>query len=111
MADEIEIIVTDVNDIEAHIVARYGDGGGVVLTGTVRGPYCATAHTLPAEYSFRPVSGSKPATAEAIVPDPCTWSQEAPHLYEVNVMARRGADVVAGYRGSIGLRGRAEQTE
>jgi hypothetical protein len=110
MANEIEIVVTDVNDIEAHVVARYtGEAGGIVLAGTIRGPYCETARTLPAEYSFRPLSGKNPATVEAVLPDPCTWSEEVPHLYEVSVIAQRAAEVVAEYRGAIGLRGRGEK--
>jgi beta-galactosidase/beta-glucuronidase len=43
-------------------------------------------------------------TAEAIVPDPCVWSPELPHLYEVDVEARQGERVVGEYHGMIGLR-------
>jgi hypothetical protein len=102
MADEIEIVVGDVNDIEARVQARYvGYAENVVVTGTIRGPFCEKAHTLPADYNFR---GLGNGVAEAVVPDPCTWSPEVPHVYRVDVTARRSGDVVAEYRGEIGLR-------
>ena len=42
--------------------------------------------------------------AEAVVTDPCMWSAEMPHLYDVDVEARRGERVVAEHHGKIGLR-------
>ena len=44
------------------------------------------------------------AAAEAVVTDPCLWSEELPHLYHANVEALRGDVVVAEYHGEIGLR-------
>jgi beta-galactosidase/beta-glucuronidase len=102
MAGEIEIVVGDVNDIEARVSARFvGEAANVVVSGTIRGPFCEKAHTLPADYDFR---GRGDGTAEAVVPDPCTWSPEVPHLYRVEVTARCGGKVVAEYGGEIGLR-------
>jgi len=110
-----------------------------MLCGTLRGPYCEGARTLPAEFAFRHVEtkslsqnrlrrggqahfapktpqnepvpdgsgiGSKEGglTAEAVVTDPCMWSADVPHLYEVVVEARQGEQVIAEYRGKIGLR-------
>jgi beta-galactosidase/beta-glucuronidase len=107
MADEIEIVVGDVNDIEARVQARYADdAGNVVVSGTIRGPFCDKAHTLPADYSFR---GLGSGVAEAVVPDPCTWSPEVPHVYRVDVTARRGEEIVAEFRGEIGLRRSSKQ--
>ena len=105
MADEIKIVVDDVNDIEARVTARYcGDTDGVVVSGTIRGPFCAKARTLPAVFAFRGLCNDKSAAAEAIVPDPCTWSEEVPHTYQVDVEVRRDEQVVAEYHGTIGLR-------
>jgi beta-galactosidase/beta-glucuronidase len=102
MADEIEIEVGDVNDIEVRVHARFvGDAKSAVVSGTIRGPFCVKAHTLPADYNFRDLGDG---VAEAIVPDPCTWSPEVPHMYRVEVTARCGGEVVAEYRGEIGLR-------
>ena len=111
MSDEIEIFVGDVNDVEGRVVARFkparsGQVGAeaIVLRGTLRGPYCEMARTLPAEIAFRTAEGSGLVTAEVRVPDPCVWTPEVPHLYQVDVEARRGDRVVAEYHGRIGLR-------
>lgn len=106
MGGSIEISVGDVTDMEARVIARWvGEreaGDPVVLSGTMRGPYCETARTLPAEFLFRDLG--RGAQAEAVVSDPCMWSAEMPHLYHVDVVARRGELVIAEYRGEIGLR-------
>jgi len=113
MPGEIEIFVRDVSDVEGHVFARYVAGREdascepVVLRGTLRGPYCETARTLPAEISFRDLSPKQMGLAEALVPDPCVWSPELPHLYQVDVEARQADQAVAAYHGMIGLR-RAE---
>jgi hypothetical protein len=110
MSDEIEITLGDVNDVEGHVLARFKrassthGGKPIVLSGTLRGPYCETARTLPAEFAFRDVGPKENGLAEAIVPDPCVWSPELPHLYEARVEARQGDRLVAEYRGMIGLR-------
>lgn len=111
MPADIEIFVSDVNDVEGRVLARYKPashkqvgGESVELRGTLRGPYCETARTLPAEIPFRDMGPKETGLAEAIVPDPCVWSPELPHLYQVDVEARQGNRVVAKYHGMIGLR-------
>ena len=111
MSDEIEIFIGDVNDVEGHVFARLKRATGeqaadkaVVLRGTLRGPYCETSRTLPAEIGFRDLGPKETGLAEAIVPDPCVWSPELPQLYKVDVEARQGDRVVAMYQGMIGLR-------
>jgi hypothetical protein len=114
MPCSIEISVGDVNDVEAHIVARYigaekggacaEDGKPVSLRGMLRGPYCAHAHTLPAEFHFRESSSCQTGVAEAIIPDPCLWSPELPQLYQVVVKAFRGDQLVAEYDRKLGLK-------
>ena len=92
MAQAIEISVGDVTDVEAHVYARYaGDPTeGVVLRGVICGPYCEGVRTLPADFEFRPVGSEDPRVvlAEAVVTDPCMWSAEMPHVYNVDVEAR-----------------------
>jgi hypothetical protein len=117
MAESIEIIVGEVNDIEARVYARYVGSDDenatgndqVVLHGTLRGPFCETARTLPAEFAFHNLNQAQPPTAEAVVPDPCTWSPELPHLYEAVVEARQGVDTIAKFQGMIGLRRSSKQ--
>lgn len=111
MPNDIEIFVGDVNDVQGRVFARFipargaeVSGEAIALRGTLRGPYCATARTLPAEMAFRNLAPNENGLAEAIVPDPCVWSPELPHLYQVDVEARQGNRVVAKYQGMIGLR-------
>jgi hypothetical protein len=114
MSDAIEISVSDVNDVEAHVFARYvvAELDGVqlagskplVLRGTVRGPYSTQARTLPAEVKFRDLGPQQPGLAEAIVPDPCMWLPELPQLYQVDVEALRGERIIAEYHGQLGLK-------
>jgi hypothetical protein len=105
---EFEIIVGEVSPMEARVLIRYhslkANQDRIILRGTLRGPYCETAHTLPAEFPFRNVATVDPPTAEAIVPDPCLWSPDLPHMYHANVEARFGERVIAEYHGQIGLR-------
>ena len=108
----IELEVGELSNMEARVVARFcpaaGDGQGererILLRGTLRGPYCELTHTLPAEYAFRDVGPGEAAAAEAVVPDPCMWSPELPHVYHADVEAVRSGQIVAEYHGQIGLR-------
>jgi hypothetical protein len=108
VADDIEIIVAEVNDIEARVIARYCGtqadtrGGRVTVRGTLRGPFCEKTRTLPAEFAFWP--SAQAGEAIAIVPDPCTWSPELPHFYQVDLEAIQNNGVMAAYYGTIGLR-------
>jgi Glycosyl hydrolases family 2 len=110
--ESIEITVGDVSDMEAVVYARYNpevddefqERERVELRGTLRGPYCEQARTLPAEFAFRDLGPGAPASAEAVVTDPCMWSPDLPHLYQVDVEALRDGQIVAEYHGMIGLR-------
>ncbi|MCI0333277.1 MAG: hypothetical protein L0228_08650 [Planctomycetes bacterium] len=115
MPGEIEITVGDVNDVEARVYAHYreavanaavSDSGTepIILHGTLRGPNCEMAHTLPAVFMFRGVASAAEPTAEAIVSDPCVWSPELPHLYQADVVAQQGKRIVAEFHGPIGFR-------
>ena len=109
----IEISLGEVTDVEARVYARYRGGqvdGAVatepiVLCGTLRGPFCDNARTLPSDFEFRAVSGEGGGVmAEAVVTEPCMWSEELPHLYHADVEARQGERVVSEYHGKVGLR-------
>jgi hypothetical protein len=115
MSGKIEISVGDMSDVEGHVYARYlgedaqhnrsevGDAK-VALCGTLRGPFCESARTLPAQVEFRDLGPNEAGVAKAIVPDPCIWTSELPHLYQVDVQARQGDQILAEYHGKIGLR-------
>src|SRR5688500_12556630 len=116
MASEIEIFVQDVSDVEGHVFARYKSEGRespddepLTMRGTLRGPYCERARTLPAKIAFHDLGPAQVGLAHAIVPDPCVWSAELPHVYQADVEAWQGDRLVAEYHGSIGLRGKAQK--
>jgi beta-galactosidase/beta-glucuronidase len=99
-----EIAVAEASEVEATVVVRYReDASDVTLRGELRGPYCERAHTLPADFPFRAVSGDRGA-AQATVTDPCCWSEELPHLYRARVEAVRGGQVIDEYHGEIGIK-------
>ena len=105
LASDIEIVVGDVTDVEARVIARYrGTTDGVTLRGTLRGPFCEKARTLPAEFTFQYFGNRGGNQIETVVSDPCMWTPEMPHLYEADLEARRDGELVAEYHGSIGLR-------
>jgi hypothetical protein len=105
---QIEITVDDVNDVEARVLARFvpartppnGPGESIAIVGCLRGPYCATSRTLPAEYLFRPAGVG---AAKVVIPDPCQWTPDLPNVYQVSVEARQGRELLATYDGPIGL--------
>jgi hypothetical protein len=109
MAEEIEVSVGDVTDVEARVYARYRGASEVTapikISGRLRGPFCDRARTLVADFDFQPVkSDDGPESALAVVTDPCMWTEEMPHFYQVDVEARQGGQVVAEYHGKIGFR-------
>jgi hypothetical protein len=105
---DFELSVGEVTAMEARFIVRYRCAtttqDRIILRGTLRGPYCETARTLPAEFPFHSNPSANPPTAAAVVPDPCLWSPELPHVYRADVEALRGAQVIAEYHGEIGLR-------
>jgi hypothetical protein len=103
MDSTIEITVGDVTDMEARVHARYTGPEPVALRGLLRGPFCERGRTLPADFEFRNLNPNKPNEAEAIVTDPCMWTAEMPHLYQINVKAFAGNRLVAENHGTIGL--------
>jgi hypothetical protein len=93
--------------IYARLAVRE-DVAGWELTGRVVGPRCRWAKTLPAVSKLVEVKRGGDAgvlLAEAIVPDPCFWSDGVPMLYDVHVEMLRGGETVAVAERSIGFRG------
>lgn len=106
MRHRIEVFAGVCTDIEARVYAQLLDGPDderVTLVGRLRGPFCEHARTLVAETAFRDLGPGPTALAGAIVSDPCTWSPDMPHWYEVEVEARAAGRVVGETRGMFGI--------
>src|SRR5690606_21870743 len=76
----------------------------VQLSGTLSGPYCEYAHTLPATVRFTDLGPGPMPLAEAIVPDPCFWTPELPYLYQASVEVRREGNEIARLEQTFGFR-------
>jgi hypothetical protein len=103
---EFELTVSDVTGSDATVLAHYRDANdaSVRITGILRGPYCDGIRTLVAEFAFRDLGPARPGVAEVAVTDLCLWSAVQPYLYQVELEARRGDEVLAVYYGTLGLK-------
>ncbi len=96
--------------VYARLPAREATAG-CELVGRVVGPRCRWSQTLTAANRLvgRAASGNalfaEALLAEAVVPDPCFWSDALPMLYSVEVQLRRGGETIAATERPIGFRG------
>lgn len=107
MLRQVEVFFGAVSPAEAHVYARLdapAEAAALRITGQLRGPLCSKATTLPATVSFQTRSGIDALLAEAIVPDPCYWTPELPHVYQVRVELHRGAELVQVAERVLGIR-------
>jgi hypothetical protein len=74
------------------------------LAGTVSGPVCPYAQTLPASFALSDRGPGTALLAEALVCDPCFWTPQLPYLYQVVVELRRGAQVIERAQRPFGIR-------
>ena len=86
--------------------AAAANGPKVVVSGTLVGPECSTAATLPTTVSLvdQGTVEGQPPLARGVCTEPGFWTPELPNLYRAEVTLRRGDDVVASGRRMIGLR-------
>jgi hypothetical protein len=84
---------------------RIGELTDCTLHGYVYGPHCEHAHTLPARFPLQDLGPGPTLLARAIVTDPCIWTNDLPHVYEVHFELRRGNHVLARGQRILGLRG------
>jgi hypothetical protein len=74
------------------------------LTGSVSGPECRYARTLPIHVPLRETDSKSPLLAEALVPDPCFWTPQMPHLYQVQADIYDGHDKIGQCGAMFGIR-------
>lgn len=78
--------------------------GDFQLSGTLSGPHCKYADTLPATYAFTNRGAPSWVSAEALVPEPCFWTPQMPQLYDAEIELREGGRVVAQAKRIFGIR-------
>ena len=105
--DELELFFGEATPAQARVYAQLSRAGwpeGVTLTGTIRGPHCEYAQTLPATFRFADRGAGETLLAEAVVPDPCFWTCPLPYLYDVVLELRRGNEVLPQVKRPFGIR-------
>lgn len=82
------------------------DGTGAFVSGTLVGPECSTAATLPTTVQLvdQGAVEGQPALARGVCTEPGFWTPELPNLYRAEVTLRRGDEIIAAGRRMIGLR-------
>ena len=101
----LDFVLGRADDARAEVyVCLVGGPAGATITGTLTGPRCRLATTLPTTPPFRPLAGEGRAAARAIVTEPSFWTPELPNLYEVVAEARTTAGVCVATRRLVGLR-------
>jgi hypothetical protein len=86
--DALELFFGEATDAEARVYGRlpwHGPLNGWQLTGTLTGPECRFAKTLPAKFDFHDLGPGQGLLAEAIVTEPCFWAPDLPFLYRCSV--------------------------
>jgi hypothetical protein len=105
--DHLEVFYGDCSPASAQVYARVpglSPDDGWTISGTVRGPECAIARTLPATIRMTDAGPGEGLLARTVVPDPCGWSPELPAIYRVTVELHQHGDDVASAQRSLGLR-------
>lgn len=103
----LEVFFGHTSDAVAYVYARLpglAADGGWQLSGSLTGPVCRYAETLPARSQLVDRGPGASLLAAAAVPEPCFWSPEMPHLYDVAIELRRGENVVATSKRLFGFR-------
>ncbi len=106
-ADRLDVFFGQATDTECHVYARFlgcAAEAGLQLRGTLTGPSCAYAETLPATFRFADRGPGDSLLAEAIVPEPCFWTPDMPHQYQAEIQFCRGSEVLARASRLLGIR-------
>ncbi len=110
----IQPVLGRADDMRAEVWLRCdlrtpaNDSGSAVLavSGTLTGPECSTAATLPTTIALVDqghVEG-QPPLARGVCTEPGFWTPELPNLYRADVVVRSGDGIVSTGRRMVGLR-------
>jgi hypothetical protein len=105
--DQLDVFFGEATPTQAHVYGRLPRANWPVdakLHGTISGPSCLYAQTLPASFRFVDRSLGDMLLAEAILPDPCFWTPGLPYLYQVDIQLRQGTNVLAEVSRHFGIR-------
>jgi len=98
----------EATDAQARVYVEYTADvpTDATLSGTVTGPFCQYARTLPARLPLVAYPADKAGTllSQSVVPDPCFWTPEMPFLYTVDIEVRRGDELHESDQRQFGIR-------
>jgi hypothetical protein len=106
-ADRLEVFFGDSSDVLCRVYARLRGPEAadcLRLTGRLMGPTCLYAKTLPVTFPLVDRGPGDSLVAEAIVPEPCFWTPEMPHVYQLDVQLQQGDQVLASAQRLLGIR-------
>jgi Glycosyl hydrolases family 2 len=95
--ERIEVFYGEAHEALARVYVRpVGNtvSSEMSISGTISGPHCIYARTLPSHFRLAKGSGDTEPLAESVVTDPCFWSPAEPYLYTARVSVRQGEELV-----------------
>ena len=104
---QVEVFYGELSGHRADVYARlprFDSASEWSLAGTVRGPRCLHAQTLPAMARLVDLGAGPTHLARATVTEPVFWSPELPAIYDVTVKLQRAGETVATVQRELGLR-------
>ena len=103
--DQLCIFHGEATPATARVYVRLDaqDARDVSLEGTVTGPYCAYATTLPATVALQNLGPDPAPLAAATIVDPCFWSAGMPFYYHVQAQVCRQDCVLESVDQEIGI--------
>ncbi|HND54660.1 MAG TPA: hypothetical protein PLV92_19750 [Pirellulaceae bacterium] len=106
MLELLDVFHGEVTPHRALIYARLPrpTGTGWRLQGEVRGPFSRSRRTLPARVELVDCGPGPTLLAQAVLPDPCSWSPESPTWYDVSVVLTKDGAEQAETRRQFGIR-------
>ena len=104
-----DVVLGRCDSFRAEVYVRAIVPAGTVdaaLTGTLTGPDCRLATTLPVTATIRPVPGDTPGLVlgRAILTEPAFWTPELPNLYRLCVGLAADGREISSVRQPVGLR-------
>jgi len=106
-AEHLELFLGMTNPAMAHVYARLADDTlppDCKLSGTLTGPTCRYADTLPATFHFADLGPGDGILSRAVVPEPSYWTPELPQYYQAEISLCAGEEVVARAERLFGIR-------
>ena len=91
-------------DVTLAVSPSTGASARYRVEGTLEGPFCRHSRTLQTRVNFRPCDSAEGPSATALMPDPCFWTPDLPHLYRAALTLHESDRVAARFTRWVGFR-------